>query len=167
MNIKKTPSAPSIPYISKKLHNKYKTMQPLERKLFKSIYVKIWNFVFNVSKVHELATLYPLPYVLWDYSPRVSPSVFFMFSKIYTLTLGGAKTIDSRLMTFRAHERQLMQILNRLGFIGRGAFDPLRPSLRCVQHVFVWVTPAGIQFYNDIVKLIDHKTMQETRDNLE
>lgn len=142
-------------------------MNPGERSLFKTIYKKVWEHVFNYSKVQELAEFFPLPGVLYSYKPQLSPAVFFMLSKVYFLTCGGAKSIDSRLIYFKAYERQLMQKLTALEFIERGAFDPLRPSQRCVQHVFISITFKGLTYYNDIVKRCNIEAMKVSRDQLE
>ena len=154
---------PDLLTISQDLKDIYIQLPSFKINLFKRIYKIVWNYVFSYSKVDDLAQLYCLPLILRSCSPVLTMHQFLMFAKCFTLTRGGEQSIDSRKIEFTPYERQYMQILTRIKLISRGAFDPLRPSERCTQHVFIALTPAGVKYFNEVSKELKKVVLYDSR----
>ncbi len=152
-----TPSPlPSLPVLSPQLHIKYNTLSgAVERRLFKSIYIAVWHYLWPVRRFDEVAQAYPLPGALDSLKPAVKLAQWFILSKLWMLSNSGAVAVDSRNHSFSRTESNYIGRLQAIGLLIRTSFDPAHPyAVKPIYIVKTYIsfTPAGVHYYRGVVK---------------
>ena len=161
-----TPSpSPSLPILSPSLHTKYSTLSgAVERRLFKSIYIAVWHYLWPVRRFNEVAQAYTLPGALDLIKPTVTVSQWFMLSKLWMLSGAGSVAVDSRNHSFTGTEINYIANLITHGLLIRTSFDPAAPYAvkpRHIQRTYISFTPSGVHYYGVVVKECDRLLMYD------
>lgn len=144
---------PSLSMFSGAVLSDFNRLRGGARGTFKRIFIAVWNYLFNVSRLDDLQLYYYLPKVLEEH--KIKPTTFFTLCRLWVYSLGGSVTVDSRKFKHNDHDNMRIKELMRMGLVTRSAFDPSSPYLiknRCMQHVFITFTAKGVAFYKSVVK---------------
>ena len=154
------PSPPSLPTVSTVLFNQFNTLSGGDVRLFKTVYMALWRWLWPVSRFDVITLGYLIPGVLASLSPRVTVYQWFMLCKLYFLTSGGGGAVDSRNYPFTTTELNYISKLINAGMIRRTTFDPAHPHAvkpSYINNTFISFTVPGITYYRAVVKEI-HRT---------
>ena len=156
---------PSLPILSPSLHTKYNTLSgAVERRLFKSIYIAVWHYLWPVRRFDEISQAYTLPGALGSLQPTVTVSQWFMLSKLWVLTSAGAVAVNSRNYSFTNTDRNIIAKLQDHALLIRTSFDPAAPYAvkpSHIQRTYISFTPAGVHYFRGVVKECDRLMMYD------
>lgn len=165
MNKHTPPAPPTLPVLSPSLLTTFGSLSGGERRIFKRLYLALWRFLWPVSRLDGVALGYTIPRCLVELNPRLSISSWFMLSRLYILTGGGATAIDSRMIHFNSYDREVIRTLMNHKFVIRTSFDPEHPYLRKASHInltYISLTPPGLSFFRVVVKKINQSAYLDT-----
>lgn len=154
------PSPPSLPTVSSTLLTQFNTLSGGDVRLFKTVYMALWRWLWPVSRFDSITLAYLIPGVLASLSPRLTTYQWFTLCKLYTLSRGGAAAVNTRNYQFTPMEGQHITHMMRQGIVIRTSFDPAHPHLVKPSHInktYISFTAPGISFYKAVVKEI-HRT---------
>ncbi len=159
------PPAPNLPILSPSLLTVFGSISGgAERRLFKRLYIAVWHYLWPIRRMDEVSQAYTLPGALGSLKPSVSVYQWFLLSRLWVLSGGGAVAIDSRNHTFTSTERNMIANLIDHRLLIRTTFDPLAPHAVKPSHIvktFISFTPLGVQFYRVVVKGCNKRLMND------
>jgi hypothetical protein len=157
----------AVSTVSVSLYNYYSTLSSGARDIFRRVYSSVWSYLWPFSKLDAISHVYDLPAALSSLSPALTTSEFLLLSRLWSLSFGGVRAVDSRavdLLQRDSYTRAGAFKIQKAGLITRSHFDPLHPhqtSYRAMNHVFISITPKGIKYFKQVLKVLNRTVAQD------
>ena len=158
-----TPSPPTLSSISPTLLTTFGSISGGGQRVFRTVFLALWRWLWPISRLDPMILAYLLPAALDQVEPNITLHQWFILSKLYFLSSGGAVAVNSHTYRFTSRERHVIPRLMDHGLIIRTTFNPADPYAikpRSIQKTYISFTAVGVRYYKLVVKevhRISHK----------
>jgi hypothetical protein len=147
---------PSPPSLSSTLLTQFNTLSGgAGVRIFRTMYLHLWRYLWPVSRFDDVALAYTLPRVLGSLDPLLTLHQWFTLSKLHTLSRGGVDAVNTRSYPFTKVEGHHIARLIEHNMIRRTSFDPAHPHLvrpKHIQRTYISFTPSGLNYFRGVLR---------------